>query len=568
MDLRKHSGSALVLALTLILGALPARADKTLWLVRPLYPGQETLVDRTEKALDKLMPGDARQDAVIGHKELAVALKGRGAGELPCFGLEARCSDPIDPFVATLGFERIVLIQGGQDEAGFKFRVVAYDPRSGKVNPASATNANLEKALLGAVAKVVPAASTLEVKSNPPGAIVFIDDVKVGLTPLNTQVLPGERVIRLDLKLHQPIEETITIPIRGTASLEKSLEKVAARIVITASPPGTEIAIDGTPIGKDKVDRGIAPGEHTIRLTAENHKAFEQTVSVKADQQYSLDKTLEPIPGTGVKTDPTQPQVVVVKDPNGGKDQIAVVVRADPPPPPKPSSPADLIYERRSYFHVSGELASLTSSTFVGRRFNTGGFGRTLNFLTPPPTLVGASLEYGTFGKYFGVTVIGLTYLTNVDTTSMSVGYESAAKGCEAALGMCGPTGIDNVRMHLITLRALQPQVRFAFWRIQLGIQAGLEFRSGVITGRDLGQSTTFYNDGFVPLQLLAGFRLNVRFFIVDGLFLHLQGNYTLQLWSEGGTSDAIIAAGQPPIGTPVGTTNNVGGNLGFGYAF
>jgi hypothetical protein len=411
----------------------------------------------------------------------------------------------------------------------------------------------------------VPAASTLEVKSNPPGAIVFIDDVKVGVTPLNTQVLPGERVVRLDLKLHQPLEETISIPIRGTASLEKTLEKVAARIVITASPPGTEIAVDGALVGKDKVDRGIAPGEHTIRLTAENHKAFEQTVSVRADQQYSLDKTLEPIPGTGVKTDPSQPQVVVVKDPNGGKDQLAVVVRADPPPPPKPSSPADLIYERRSYFHVSGEIASLTSRTFVGRRFNTGGFGRTLDFRAAPPTLVGGSVEYGTFGKYFGVTVFGLTYLTNVDPASMNVGYESAAKGCEAALGVCGPTVIDNVRMHLITLRALQPQFRFAFWRIQLGLQAGLEVRSGVITGRD---PTNFYNDGFVPLQLLAGFRLNLRLFIVDGLFLQLQGNYTLQLWSEGGTSDALIAAGQRPIGTPVGTTNNFGGNVGFGYAF
>lgn len=561
MDLRIHYRAALVLAVTLFMGASPAWADKTLWLVRPLYPGQETLVERTEKALDKLMPGDARQDAVIGRKELAAALKGRAPTELPCFTLESRCSDPIDPFVADLGFERIVLIQGGQDEAGFKYRVVAYEPKSGKVNPASATNANLEKALLGAVAKVVPAASTLEVKSTPPGAIVYVDDVKVGVTPLNTQVLPGERVIRLDLKLHQPIEETLVIPIRGSASLEKSLEKVAARIVITASPPGTDIAIDGAIVAKDKVDRGIAPGEHTIRLTAENHKAFEQTVSVKADQQYSLDKTLEPVPGTpaALKQD-----VVVVKDAQG-KDQIAVVVRNDPPPPPKPSTPADLIYERRSYFHVSFETASLTSRTFVSRRFDTGGFGRTTSFFSAPPALIGASAEYGTFGKYFGVTVFGLTYLTNVDDAPMNVGFQPG-KSCEASLGMCGPEAINNVRMNLIVVRALQPQFRLAFWRFQLGLQAGLEFRSGQITGNDYGAGTVFYKDGFVPLQLLAGFRLNVRFFIADGFFLHLQGNYTLYLWGEGAEGGASDSG--KTYGTTVGSTDSVGGNLGFGYAF
>ena len=564
MDLRKQTG---LLALVLVMAAFPARADKTLWLVRPLYPGQETLVERTEKALDKLMPPDARPDAIIGRKELVTALKGRAVGELPCFGVDARCADPIDAFVANLGFDRIVLIQGGQDEAGFKFRVAAYEPKTGKVNPATASNANLEKALLGAVAKVVPAASTLEVKSNPPGATVYVDDVKVGVTPLNTQVLPGERVIRFDLKLHQPLEETIIIPIRGSASLEKSLEKVAARIVITASPPGTEISIDGTLIGKDKVDRGIAPGEHTIRLSFENHKAFEQTISVKADQQYSLDKTLEPVPGTGVvtKTDPEQ------------KNPIAVVIRDEPKPPaavtppapPKPSTPEDLIYERRSYFHVSFEVAQATGSFFVGRRFDNAGFGRTTNFRDAlnrqvSPTFIGASAEYGTFGKYFGITVFGLSYLTNVDTLRMNVGFTPGQR-CEAAMGQCGPFVIENVRANLVVIRALEPQVRVAFWRFQASLQLGVEFRSGQITGTDEGATTTFYKDGFVPLDLYGAVRANLRFFIADGFFLHLQGNYTQKIWGEQATDQERVDAGDTRTFI---TASSFGGNLGVGYAF
>lgn len=543
MHLRKpHRG---VLALALVFASSSAFADKTLWLVRPLYPGQETLVSRTEAALDKLMVGGARGDAVIGQNELRTALQAVPNAALPCFSVESRCADPIDAFVAGLGFERIVLIQGGQDEAGFKYKVVSYDPKTGRVNPASASNANLEKALLGAVAKVVPAASTLDVTSTPPGATVFIDDVKVGVTPLNTQVLPGERVVRIDLKLHQPIEETVVIPIRGAASLAKALDKVAARIVITASPPGAEILIDGTVAGKDKVDRGIAPGDHTIRLTAENHKSFEQTISVKADQQYSLDKTLEPTSGAkGTDAD--------------WKDANAAVVKVEPPAPPKPATPEDLIYERRSYFHVSFEVANMLQPTMVGRRFESGRFGRSTSLTSPGRTLVGASIEYGTFGKYFGMTVFGASYLTNVGPWAMKVGY-TPGESRESVAGVPGPTDIDNVTMHLAVIRALHPQFRLAVWRFQFSLQLGLEFRTGNITGRDAGLSTVSYRDGFVPLELLAAGRLNVRFFIVDGLFAHLQGNYTHYIVGERATDET---------GASFGSSSTFGFNGGIGYGF
>src|SRR4051794_14409249 len=88
-----------------ILFAFPALADKTLWLVRPLYPGQESLVGRTEKALDKLIPTADRSSEIIGRKELAAALGGKVVTDLPCLGADSRCSDPIDLFVASLGFD-------------------------------------------------------------------------------------------------------------------------------------------------------------------------------------------------------------------------------------------------------------------------------------------------------------------------------------------------------------------------------------------------------------------------------------------------------------------------------
>lgn len=542
MDLRILRRRSLAVVATLCVAASANAEEKTVWLVRPLYPGQDTLIERTEKALDKLMPGDARKSAIIGKRELAAALKSNSGGELPCFGVEARCADPIDPFIASFGFERVVMIQGGQDEAGYKYRVVSYDPKSGRSTPATSSNAILEKALLGAVAKVVAAASTLDVKSSPPGATVYIDDVKVGVTPLNTQVLPGERVVKLDLKLHQPIEETIVIPIRGTASLDKTLEKVAARILISASPAGTEIFLDGVSAGKDKIDRGIAPGEHTVRLVADGYKAFEQSISVKPDQQFNLEKSLDPLPGT------VPPALLVV---NGKAIEVA---------PPKQLTLEETIYERRSYFHASFEFASFTGRTLIGRRFDNAP-GRTTLFSGPNPTMIGAGIEYGTGGKHFGVSVFGLSYLTNVDAVQMEVGHE-LDKPCEMSNGMCAPTRIEGVRLHMASLKLLQPQFRFVVWRFQFGVQLGLEGRVGWINGHDPGDpSAVTYKDGFMTLDLMASARLNVRFYVVDGLFVHLQGNYAQALvgW------DAIDDTGKKFNALDASTA---GLNLGVGYAF
>jgi hypothetical protein len=537
-----------MLAVLVATSSLAAFAETTVWLIRPLYPGQDALVDRTEKALDKLIAQEDRKNHIIGRAELATALQGKRVDDLACLNSTERCADPIDPFIAALGFGRIVLVQGGQDEAGFKYRVVSYEPAFHKVVPASAGAPLLEKALLGAVAKVVPVASTIDVRSTPPGATVYVDDTKMGVTPLTTQVLPGERVIKIDLKLHQPIEETMVVPIKGRAVLEKSLEKVAARLIITAAPAGTSISLDGQVLGKDRVDRGILPGAHVIRLSVENHKAFEQTITVKADEQYVLDKTLEPLPGFGT----------AVTD---GRAQFEMPVRVTTPPPPAPKlTESELIYERRSYFQLSYEFANLVGNNLVGRRWGNAGTGRTTSINTPSRGLMGVSLEYGTGGKYFGVNVVGLSYLTNVERYDLGVGYAPMAQR-EVEMGMAGPSLLDRARIHLITLRALQPQLRLALWRFMLQLQLGAEFR----TGQLVQPGSTFYKDGFMVLDLLAAARFNVRFFIVEGLYVFGSGNFTYFVVGE---SSRI----EPPEGSAdeprFSNSHQWGFNFGVGYGF
>jgi hypothetical protein len=527
--------AAAALTALFLVSATAAEGEKTLWLVQPLYPGQEVLVGRTEEALDKLIPKEGRSREVIGRKELAVSLAIKG-GDLACLFGDKACKDPIDAFVESLGFDRVVLVRGGQDEKGYLYKVVSYRPSSGEVSPAEAANPGLERALLGALVKVVPLASSLEVGSTPPGATVYVDGVKVGLTPLSTQVLPGERVIKLDLKSHQPVEESLVIPVRGTAKFERPLEKIAARVTITASPAGTEITLDGQAAGQDKIDRGIGPGSHTVRLAREGYKAFETMFEVKADEAYTLDKSLEAIPAPPALVVkpvdvPVAPptKVVIVKQPDpsptnpGVVAPPPVVAEVASPPPPAPSI-EEQIYERKAYFLVSFEATQLSGTLLSSTRYE--GATRADRLFDGKPTLMGASIEYGTFGRHFGLAVIGLAYAQ--PSAPQNIGVSDPSMKLVDGVDVTKDRILANVR--LVTLRALQPQFRWVLWRLTLALQAGLEVRTGQILEVD---PVPWYPNGFNPLDLLFSVRGSVRANLVEGLFVHASYAATFCILSQ-----------------------------------
>ncbi len=538
--------ATVALSALLWVSAAADEGPRTVWLVQPLYPGQEVLVGRTEEAIDKLMPKEGRSREIIGKKELAAALAGR-APDLGCLFGEKACADPIDALVGGFGFDRVVLVRGGQDESGYHFKVVSYRPATGEATPSEATSPGLERALLGALVKVVPLASSLEVRSTPGGATVFIDGVKVGLTPLSTQVLPGERVIKIDLRSHQPIEESLVVPVRGSTTFERKLEKIAARVTISASPAGTEIFIDGASVGRDKIDRGIQPGQHSVRLAHEGYKAVELMFDVKPDESYTLDKGLEPIlapkapepaPAGGAAGPKAAPAVAVPVTLAAQPQPVAAVPA--PAPPPAPLSIDEQIYERKSYFHVGFEQPTLKGGLFDAVR--TEGSSRTAEIVSGSRGMIGATMEYGTLGRHFGVALIGLSYAQGVAepwTFRVSQPYTKPVDRVDVTKEFIA------AKVQLLTVRLLQPQFRWVFWRFTVAVQAGLEGRGGRILE---AAATPFYVNGFIPLDLMVSVRGTLKVALVDGLYVY--GAY--------GTSFSVLSTNAGMKGL----------NGGLGYAF
>lgn len=463
-------------ALLTLLSATPSGPE--LWLVRPLYPGQELLVGRTEDAIRELMPPDLRLTEIIGKQELERHLSGKVA-DLACLLGDARCAEPVGSLLAALGFSRVVLVKGGQDESGYQFKVATFTPSSPDVSTAEASGASLNKALTGALVKVVPLAGTLEVMTDPPGMAVYVDGERVGQTPLSTQVLPGERNVRVEGPFYVPMQLKQTIPVRGRATLRPKLEKTPARLSVTVQPAEAQISVDGEVAGAGSLDRGISAGSHLVRVALGDYDPQEVPIVAKPGETVTL----------GLKL--TQ----------GG---LAALQKE--------------AYERSWDLIALGDVQHVTAGRVSWAQ--GGGTSQLSGDLTDFP-LQGVALEVGSYDNYLGFTIL---------TLQIAKGTQSAFFTPDGPLQVA--TEMDLTRYEA---SAFQLRARFHLWRFQAFAQAGLDFMMLVGQPRDGSAAMKAYSLG------LSG-RAALRAFPFKGLFVEVGygGRFNLPLpigqvpWQQG----------------------------------
>jgi PEGA domain-containing protein len=401
-------------ALLTILSAAPSGPE--LWLVHSLYPGQELLVGRTEDAIRELMPPDLRSGEVIGRQELERYLNGKVA-DLACLLGDARCAEPIGSLIAALGFSRVVLVKGGQDDAGYQFRVATFTPSAPEVATSESSGSSLSRTLTGALVKVVPLAGTLEVTTDPPGMAVFVDGERVGQTPLSTQVLPGERSIRLEGPFYVPMQLKQVIPVRGRATLRPKLEKTPARLTVTVQPAETQIFVDGELAGTGALDRGISAGSHVVRVALGDYDPQEVPVVAKPGETVTL----------GLKM--TQ----------GG---LAALHKE--------------AYDRSWDVIALGDIQTINAGKVVGVQAQNPQVPGVVDAIP----LEGVQVEIGSYDNLVGFTLATI----------------EVAKGMHS--GFFTPDGGQPVPMDFLRygVSAFQLRGRVHFWRLQAFAQAGLDF--------------------------------------------------------------------------------------------
>lgn len=504
-------------------------ATQTLWLVQPLYPGQDSLVKRAEDGIGALVPKDLREQQLIGREALASHLKGK-RGSLGCMSVEAKCREPLEAYLGSLGFERVVLVQVGQDDAGYRFRAISVRPETGARAEADTANPVFEKALAGALVKFLSINAVVDALTTPPGATVFLDGVKVGTTPMSTEVLPGEHTFRFELASHLPKEETRVLGSREKLRLDPALEKVPARLVVKAQPAGAEIRVDGKPVGKDAVDQGIQPGTRTLLLMLEGYEPHEVKAEIAPGATYTLEHTLKPTSMQAFK--------------------LAMRRRKE------------ATMTRQSYLEVSYEMLRLTGDSVASQPRSAAAplkELRTRSVLTPSSrNMRGLGLDYGRYGQNFGVLVVGATYYSTGDTWAMGIDIPTDAAGPAVdRLRRIETQGIGmGTSVQMLAVRALQPQMRYVLGPVSFALQVGLEGRGMLLEEQPTPDEAPLegeeggpvFDKGLYAVDLNASAQASARIFIYEGLYAAVGYQYSLPLLGK-------IAA-----------TSNLRGGLGYAF--
>lgn len=138
--------------------------------------------------------------------------------------------------------------------------------------------------------------SQIEVRSEPPGAEVFIDGRAVGFTPVDVaDQRPGQRRIRFEYRGYQEKELWITIPAGKTIRVEETLIPIRRTIELMApaiSAP-LEIYLNGGWQKRNTLE--LAPGNYNVEVRAFGYQAttiplFVPSLPDETDRNKSLEE--------------------------------------------------------------------------------------------------------------------------------------------------------------------------------------------------------------------------------------------------------------------------------------
>jgi AAA+ ATPase superfamily predicted ATPase len=96
-----------------------------------------------------------------------------------------------------------------------------------------------------------PDSSFLNVDTNPAGAIVFLDELRLGATPLEgKRVQAGPGALRIELAGYKDVGDSLTLVKDDTLARSYALQQRCGRLRVTSVPQSAAITLDGRATGK------------------------------------------------------------------------------------------------------------------------------------------------------------------------------------------------------------------------------------------------------------------------------------------------------------------------------
>jgi hypothetical protein len=146
----------------------------------------------------------------------------------------------------------------------------------------------------GTGAAAVPELGTLALESKPQ-ARVYIDDAPRGMTPLRLDLPAGPHRVRLEANSKA---RTLTVGVVAGAEVSQSVDLdrtvQTGSLFVRSEPAGAKVLVDNKPAGVTPITvLDLAPGSHTVSVTAQDGSNARQSVNVEAGSTATLRLSLD-----------------------------------------------------------------------------------------------------------------------------------------------------------------------------------------------------------------------------------------------------------------------------------
>ena len=138
----------------------------------------------------------------------------------------------------------------------------------------------------------------LVIDSEPSGAMVYLNNQKVGMTPFsNTKLQSGKYKVRLTKPLWSDIDESLIISDAEKTEKMFVLNKNFGQVTIKTDEDA-DIFINNKKVGTSFYEKNMKPGRYTILAKKDKHKNAEKEIFVNIGRTQEIELIPEPIMGS------------------------------------------------------------------------------------------------------------------------------------------------------------------------------------------------------------------------------------------------------------------------------
>jgi formylglycine-generating enzyme required for sulfatase activity len=141
-----------------------------------------------------------------------------------------------------------------------------------------------------------PAWAEVSINSQPDGAEVKVDDIAVGVTPLTTEIVQGQRNITVSLAKHKTVNLQQRVEAGKALQLDTiNLPPADGQLVLQTEPTGATVSVGKQFYGTTPLTLSLSSStEHVVRVSKPGYQRSNKPVTLAAEESRKLTLKLAP----------------------------------------------------------------------------------------------------------------------------------------------------------------------------------------------------------------------------------------------------------------------------------